>query len=186
MLANGNICNKKNFEINKINDKYLVYVSKFKRDNIGFIFSLLDLIIEISTQKEEGLDKNVFKKLLVQNYKNEIQNLENLEKNKKSILKNIEEIVKDYNSYFKEDIEMEIKNKEIANSSVRVKEKTKEEIVDFSKLEENRKIVGNRSKYYLQYEEDGDKKIQYFINNYHRGRKIKSLEKKNKNVIIVN
>ena len=29
MLANGNICNKKRFEMNKVKDKYLVFVSEF-------------------------------------------------------------------------------------------------------------------------------------------------------------
>ena len=187
MLANGNICNKKKFELNKINDKYLVYVSEFKRDNIGYIFSLLDMIIDFSQVKESGLDKNVLKKILKQNYKNEQTNLENLEKNKKSILKNIQGIIEDYNIYFKEDIEMEIKNEEVNSSSTRVKEKTSEEIINFEEMEKDKEVIGKRSKYYLVYEEKGENKVQYFINNYQRNRKIKSLEKKNaaENVIII-
>jgi len=187
MLANGNICNKKKFELNKINDKYLVYVSEFKRDNIGYIFSLLDMIIDFSQVKESGLDKNVLKKILKQNYKNEQTNLENLEKNKKSILKNIQGIIEDYNIYFKEDIEMEIKNEEVNSSSTRVKEKTSEEIINFVEMEKDKQVIGQRSKYYLVYEEKGVNKVQYFINNYQRNRKLKSLEKKNaaENVIIV-
>jgi len=187
MLANGNICNKKKFELNKINEKYLVYVSEFKRDNIGYIFSLLDMIIDFSQVKESGLDKNVLKKILKQNYKNEQTNLENLEKNKKSILKNIQGIIEDYNIYFKEDIEMEIKNEEVNSSSTRVKEKTSEEIINFVEMEKDKQVIGQRSKYYLVYEEKGVNKVQYFINNYQRNRKLKSLEKKNaaENVIIV-
>ena len=187
MLANGNICNKKKFELNKINEKYLVYVSEFKRDNIGYIFSLLDMIIDFSQVKEAGLDKNVLKKILKKNYKNEQTNLENLEKNKKSILKNIQGIIEDYNIYFKEDIEMEIKNEEVNSSSTRVKEKTSEEIINFVEMEKDKQVIGQRSKYYLVYEEKGVNKVQYFINNYQRNRKLKSLEKKNaaENVIIV-
>ena len=36
MLANGNISCKKRFEINKIQQKVLVYVSSFERNNIGY------------------------------------------------------------------------------------------------------------------------------------------------------
>jgi hypothetical protein len=187
MLANGNICNKKKFELNKINDKILLYVSEFKRDNIGYIFSLLDMIIDFSRVKESGLDKNILKKILKQNYKNEQTNLENLEKNKKSILKNIQAIIEDYNIYFKEDIEMEIKNEEVNSSSTRVKEKTSEEIINFDEIEKDKQVIGKRSKYYLIYEEKGENKMQYFINNYQRNRKLKSLEKKNteENIIII-
>lgn len=187
MLANGNICNKKKFELNKINDKYLVYVSEFKRDNIGYIFSLLDMIVDFSRVKDSGLDKNILKKILKQNYKNEQTNLENLEKNKKSILKNIQAIIEDYNIYFKEDIEMEIKNEEVNSSSTRVKEKTSEEIINFDEMEKDKQVIGKRSKYYLIYEDNGENKMQYFINNYQRNRKLKSLEKKtaNENIIII-
>lgn len=185
MLANGNICNKKKFELNKINDKFLVYVSEFKRDNISYIFSLLDMIIDFSQVKDSNLDKNILKKMLKQNYKNEQANLENLEKNKKSILKNIQNIVDDYNIYFKEDIEMEIKNEEVNSSSTRVKEKTSEEIVNFDEMEKDKEIIGKRSKYYLVYEEKGKSKVQYFINNYQRNRKLKSLENKNKDEKII-
>tara|TARA_Y100000816_G_C26094304_1_gene578773 strand:- start:299 stop:1546 length:1248 start_codon:yes stop_codon:yes gene_type:complete len=187
MLANGNICNKKNFELNKINDKYLVYVSEFKRDNIAYIFSLLDMIVDFSRVKESGLDKNILKKILKQNYKNEQTNLENLEKNKKSILKNIQSIIEDYNIYFKEDIEMEIKNEEVNSSSARVKEKTSEEIINFDEMEKEKEVIGKRSKYYLIYEEKGVNKVQYFINNYQRNRKLKSLDKKktSENIIVI-
>ena len=188
MLANGNICNKKKFELNKINDKFLVYVSEFKRDNISYVFTLLDMIIDFSQVKESGLDKNILKKMLKQNYKNEHTNLDNLEKNKKSILKNIQNIVEDYNIYFKEDIEMEIKNEEVNSSSARIKEKTSEEIINFDEMEKDRQIIGKRSKYYLIFEEKGENKLQYFINNYQRNRKLKSLENKitEENVIIIN
>ncbi len=185
MLANGSICNKKKFELNKINEKILVYVSEFKRDNISYIFSLLDMIIDFSQVKDGNLDKNILKKMLKQNYKNEQANLENLEKNKKSILKNIQNIVDDYNIYFKEDIEMEIKNEEVNTSSTRVKEKTSEEIINFDEMEKDKEIIGKRSKYYLVYEEKGKSKVQYFINNYQRNRKLKSLENKNKDEKII-
>ena len=188
MLANGNICNKKKFELNKINDKFLVYVSEFKRDNISYVFTLLDMIIDFSQVKESGLDKTILKKMLKQNYKSEHINLDNLEKNKKSILKNIQNIVEDYTIYFKEDIEMDIKNEEVTSSSARIKEKTSEEIINFDEMEKDRQIIGKRSKYYLIFEEKGDNKLQYFINNYQRNKKLKSLEKKNteENVIIIN
>ena len=83
---------------------------------------------------------------------------------------------------------MEIKNEEVNSSSARIKEKTSEEIINFDEMEKDRQIIGKRSKYYLIFEEKGENKLQYFINNYQRNRKLKSLENKitEENVIIIN
>ena len=188
MLANGKICNKKQFEINMDNGKYLVFVSNFDRNNVPYVFSLLDEIIELSFLKQSRGDKDKLKELLIENYKREIQQLDGLEKNKKTILKNIDELIQDYQNFFKEDISMEIKKNEISNSSVRIREKTSKKIEDFDELEKDRKVVGQRSKYFLQYDENNEKKIQYFKNNYARGQKVKSLQKKTnneENIIII-
>jgi len=44
LLANSRICNKKEFEINEHQGRTLVYISNFNQDNIGFVFSILELI----------------------------------------------------------------------------------------------------------------------------------------------
>jgi len=190
MLAHGKICNKKNFEINILKDKYLVYVSNFERDNIEFIFSLLDQITDLSNMKEGTGDKNKLREILQDTYKREKKNLENLEKQKKIIEKVLNDLVEDYQKYFDEDITMDIKKNEISSSSVRIKDKTSIAIVDYEELEKERKVIGQRTKYYLQYvDKKGKKKVQYFSNNYARGQKVKSLEKENnegENVIILN
>ena len=190
MLANGKICNKKKFEINILKDKYLVYVSNFERDNIELIFSILDQITDLSNLKEETGDKNKLREILLDTYKRETIALENLEKQKKIIEKILNDLAEDYQKYFDEDITMDIKKKEISSSSVRIRDKTSTEIVDYEELEKERKVIGQRTKYYLQYvDKKGVKKVQYFSNNYARGQKVKSLEKENnegENVIILN
>jgi len=190
MLANGKICNKKKFEINILKDKYLVYVSNFERENIEFIFSILDQITDLSNLKEETGDKNKLREILLDTYKRETIALENLEKQKKIIEKILNDLAEDYQKYFDEDITMDIKKKEISSSSVRIRDKTSTEIVDYEELEKERKVIGQRTKYYLQYvDKKGVKKVQYFSNNYARGQKVKSLEKENnegENVIILN
>ena len=190
MLANGKICNKKKFEINILKDKYLVYVSNFERENIEFIFSILDQITDLSNLKEGTGDKNKLREILLDTYKRETIALENLEKQKKIIEKILNDLAEDYQKYFDEDITMDIKKKEISSSSVRIRDKTSTEIVDYKELEKERKVIGQRTKYYLQYvDKKGVKKVQYFSNNYARGQKVKSLEKENnegENVIILN
>ena len=180
MLANGGISCKKRFEMNKIQDKYLIYVSEFERNNIGYIFSLLDLIMEMSRGVDSTCNKDVLRRVLMEDYKREIANIESLERMKKSAQKNVEMVVADFANYFKEDIEMEMKAVEIQSSSVRVKSKTSTDVIDFDEMEEGKTVIGVRSKYYLEY----GTTIQYFKNNYARNQKEKSLEHKEKNVII--
>jgi hypothetical protein len=181
MLANGGISCKKRFEINKIQDKYLVYVSEFERNNIGYIFSLLDLLIEMARGVDSTCNKEVLKRVLIEDYKREIANIESLERMKKNAQKNVEMVVADFANYFKEDIEMEMKAVEIQSSSVRVKSKTSTDVIDFDEMEEGKTVIGVRSKYYLEY----GTTIQYFKNNYARNQKEKSLEHKEKNVVIM-
>lgn len=180
MLANGGISCKKRFEINKIQDKYLVYVSEFDRNNIGYIFSLLDLIVEMSRVTEEPCNKELLRRILLEDYRREQATIESIERMKKVAQKNMENIVADYNIYFKEDIEMDAKTQEVQTSSARIKSKTSTEIIDFGDMEKGRNVIGARSKYYLEY----GSTIQYFKNNYARNQKMKSIEHKEQNVII--
>ena len=185
MLANGNISCKKKFEINKVQQKIMVYVSSFERNNIAYVFTLLDMIMEMSRGGGIGEDASsgttpttsaviaAFRDLLVADYKREQSNLENAERLRKTAQKAIDAIIADFDTHFPgEDIEMAAKSDEVAASSARVKPKTSTEIIDYDAIEEGRTIVGQRSKYYLEY----GTTIQYFKNNYARSQKMKSLE----------
>jgi hypothetical protein len=180
MLANGHISCKKQFEINKIQEKYLVYVSDFERNNIGYIFSLLDMIIEMSRSVDPTCNKTTLRRILLDDYKREQSTLDNIERMRKISQKNIDAIVSDYKLYFNEDIEMGSKSEEVQASSVRVKEKTSSDIIDFDVIEQGRNVIGHRSKYYLEY----GTTIQYFKNNYARNHKMKSLEINESKVIL--
>jgi uncharacterized protein YjhX (UPF0386 family) len=89
IIANGNIACKKRFELNKVQQKTLVYVSCFDRDNITFIFTLLDMIVEMSRGSSQSLEHGssatsiaaveAFRALLIADYKREQTNLDNLE-----------------------------------------------------------------------------------------------------------
>jgi hypothetical protein len=92
----------------------------------------------------------------------------------------MENIVADYNTYFNEDIEIDVKTQEVQTSSARIKSKTSTEIIDFGDMEKGRNVIGVRSKYYLEY----GSTIQYFKNNYARNQKMKSIEHKEQNVIL--
>jgi hypothetical protein len=178
MLANGNIACKKRFEINKIQQKIMVYVSLFERDNIGFIFTLLDMIVEMSrgSSLEHGTSiaaVEALRALLIADYKREQSNLENAERLRRTAQKSIDAILSEFETHFLgEDIEMAAKPDEVSASSARIKPKTSTDIIDYAALEKDRVVIGQRSKYYLEY----GTTIQYFKNNYARNQKVKSLE----------
>jgi hypothetical protein len=181
MLANGNIACKKRFEINKLQQKTLVYVSCFDRDNIPFFFSLLDMIMEMSRGNTDDSGdgaasssraKESFRALLIADYKREQANLDAAERMRKSAQKTMDAIIAEFDTHFAgEDIEMAAKSDEVQVSSVRVKPKTSTDIIDYSVLEKGRTVIGQRSKYYLEY----GTTIQYFKNNYARNQKVTAL-----------
>lgn len=185
MLANGNIACKKRFEINKLQQKTLVYVSCFDRDNIAFFFSLLDMITEMSRGNTDDSSnggggsvsssrtKDAFRALLIADYKREQANLDTAERMRKSAQKAVDAIIAEFDTHFAgEDIEMTAKSDEVQASSARVKPKTSTDIIDYDTLEQDRTVIGQRSKYYLEY----GTTIQYFKNNYARNQKVKALE----------
>jgi hypothetical protein len=184
MLANGNISCKKRFEINKLQQKTMVYVSCFDRNNIPFFFSLLDMITEMSRGNADDTGggggastslsraKEAFRALLIADYKREQANLDTAERMRKSTQKAMDAIIAEFDTHFPgEDIEMTAKSDEVNASSARVKPKTSTDIIDYDTLEKDRTIVGQRSKYYLEY----GTTIQYFKNNYARNQKVAAL-----------
>ena len=174
MLANGNISCKKRFEINKLQQKTLVYVSCFDRNNIPFFFSLMDMIMEMSRGSTSTAAAHAaFRALLIADYKREQSNLDTAERMRKTAQKEMDAILAEFNIHFPgEDIEMAAKSDEVQASSARVKPKTSTDIIDYDTLENDRTVIGQRSKYYLEY----GTTIQYFKNNYARNQKVKALE----------
>jgi len=185
MLANGSICNKKRFELNKIKGgKHLVFVSGFDRDNVAFVFMLLDWLVELAQAKgEESINRSTLQKILITNYRKEQAQLDALDKSKKATQRALDDIVADYLSYFNEDIEMASKSEEVGQSSVRVKEKTSTEAVNIDALEQGRRVIGTRSKYYLTYDAP-DPCIQYFKSNYARKQKMLQLSSSSENLVL--
>jgi hypothetical protein len=179
MLANGNISCKKKFEINRLQQKTLVYVSEFERNNIAYLFSLLDMIVEMSrndASASASQTKEALRTLLIADYKREQSNMDNIERMRKSTQKAIDAILAEFDTHFAgEDIEIAAKSDEVSTSSARIKPKTSTDIIDYPALEKDRTIIGQRSKYYLEY----GTTIQYFKNNYARNQKMKSLEHQN-------
>jgi hypothetical protein len=179
MLANGNISCKKKFEINRLQQKTLVYVSEFERNNIAYLFSLLDMIVEMSrndASASASQTKEALRALLIADYKREQSNMDNIERMRKSTQKAIDAILAEFDTHFAgEDIEIAAKSDEVSTSSARIKPKTSTDIIDYPALEKDRTIIGQRSKYYLEY----GTTIQYFKNNYARNQKSKSLEHQN-------
>lgn len=179
MLANGNISCKKKFEINRLQQKTLVYVSEFERNNIAYLFSLLDMIVEMSrndASASASQTKEALRTLLIADYKREQSNIDNIERMRKSTQKAIDAILAEFDTHFAgEDIEIAAKSDEVSTSSARIKPKTSTDIIDYPALEKDRTIIGQRSKYYLEY----GTTIQYFKNNYARNQKSKSLEHQN-------
>jgi exonuclease VII large subunit len=175
MLANGNISCKKRFEINRLQQKTLVYVSEFERNNIAYLFSLLDMIVEMSrndASASASQTKEALRALLIADYKREQANLDNVERMRKSTHKAIDAILAEFDTHFAgEDIEIAAKSDEVSTSSARIKPKTSTDIIDYPALEKDRTIIGQRSKYYLEY----GTTIQYFKNNYARNQKMKTL-----------
>jgi hypothetical protein len=193
MLANGNISCKKRFEINKIQQKIMVYVSSYDRNNIAYLFSLLDMIIEMSRGSSQSLEHGssatsaaaaavaAFRELLISDYKREQSNLDNAERLRKAAQKTMDTIIAEFETHFPgEDIEIAAKSEEVSASSARIKPKTSTDIIDYTAIEKDRTIIGQRSKYYLEY----GTTIQYFKNNYARNQKAKSLENQESGVII--
>tara|TARA_B100000963_G_C22637429_1_gene678358 strand:- start:1339 stop:2652 length:1314 start_codon:yes stop_codon:yes gene_type:complete len=193
LLAKEKICKKKNFEINKINNKYAFYVSNFNISNVSFLFSLLDQILELNSNKSDiNLIENKLKTVYIENYKHEKTKLDKLERDKKESMSRLNSIIYDFREIFDEDIDFVLNSKGIKDSSSSQKEKNIEEIIDYEELEENKKIVNKitndnksyRTKYYYCYKDkNGDECLQYFKNNYARNKKIQSLNSSEKNVI---
>jgi hypothetical protein len=186
LIANNKICKKRDFEINIINNKILLYISHFNFNNIEFIFSMLELICDRSRNIKSGFDDKFIKNNLIENYTFLIERLNNNKLEQKKFEKELSIIREKFSKLFKDDIELYYKG--IENLEKKMKDKVenksnKNNIIDFEEIEKDCKVIGKRTKYYLKYNRNGENIVQYFQNNYRKNIKINNL-KKYKNVII--
>jgi len=187
LIANNKICKKRNFDINIINNKILLYISHFSFNNIEFIFSMIELICDRSRNIKSGFDEKFIKNNLIENYTFLIERLNNNKLEGKKYEKELNNIGKKFNKLFNDDIEIYYKG--IENLEKKMDEKVEnknQEIIDFEEIEKDSKVIGKqRTKYYLKYQKNGENIVQYFQNNYPKNKKLKILEK-DKNIIINN
>lgn len=181
LLANDAISNKKSYEMNIVNKKITIYVSHFSFTNVAFIFTILDKIMDTNKTNMTSVDNEYLKRILTDEYKFIKERINNNICERKKIDQRLQEISDNYFNTFNDDIELEISKK---GKKSNTQNTSNTQILDFNKLEEDRKIVGKRSKYYLQYEKDGERIIQYFQSNYPRSKKIQKLNEEN--TIIIN
>jgi len=187
LIANNKICKKRDFDSNIINKKILYYVSNFSFDNIAYIFTLIEMICERTKNIKQGFDEESRKEEIIEEYNFLVERLNNIKGEDRKIEKKLREIKNKFYRFFNDDIELYVKG--IQNLYNKMEEKVSkkdEEIIDFDKLEKGRKIIGKtRTKYYLQYKEDGKDIIQYFQNNNPKNKKIAKLKNKENIILFV-
>ncbi len=177
MIANNNICTKKCFEFEKVKDKFLLYISNYDKKNIGFLYSILNIIIERIDEKSNKINENDIKNAMKEQYIFLKNMLSSNNKQKRKIEEKIEGLINKYKQYFKDDLEINTEKTKV------LQKKDEEMIVDFEKLEEGRKKVGKRSKYWLIYDKNGKETVQYFQGNHTKNKKLEKLEKMNQKII---
>lgn len=180
MIANGKIGTKKSYELNEEGGKVLIYISNFHLENMGMIFSQLDIIIDLTTNKSESAFTNeILKRNMKEYYKNDLAIFYNLERQKKQIDKNLIVLATNYNQMFNEDILLAIKEEEgVKENTEDDKEKWIKENLCMELSEEmnlGRIKKGVASDYVLYYEVDNKKYVHYFKSDSSRKAKITHL-----------
>jgi hypothetical protein len=176
LLANSRICNKKEFEINEHQGRTLVYISNFNQDNVGFVFSILDLIYSKFKEDQKEIDVNKVKHGTTEDIKflKERNNSINNEKRKiEAYIVSLENrFIELYGQNVDEWLNSSSKNIKVENSDT-----SNNEIIDFDEIEKGRIVIGKRTKYYLCYDDPNthEKKVQYFQNNSRKEQKMKKI-----------
>ena len=124
---------------------------------------------------KQTLDTDTIKQNLIEDYLFIKERISCNNTETKKLEMKLKEVSDRYFTIFNDDIEIASNTKPKTKVSKNVANTV---VLDFEELEQGRKVVGKRKKYYLQYEEKGIKKIQYFQNNYAKTKKIDSLNKK--------
>ena len=184
MISRGNISTKKVYEVTIRNGRKLVYLSNYPTGNPGYLYSIIEKELDMN-----NLDKNID----IHNYKLHLE--ENYCEGKKlydillkqiEILKNRLTSIKDnYLTTFKTDIDIELSSNK--KTKPVQEEKTNITPLEYEKLEARRIMKGNRSQYYLHYDDDkGKPTIQYFRDAASRDKKEKTLANKKEKEIEIN
>ena len=175
MVANSSICKKKNNEVNKIQGKILVYLANFDFDNVGYIFSNLDMIIEMRKGVESGLNEQDVKNNFKEEYNFMKDRLNVLTNEERKIKKRLNDIIDNYYKLFRNDLLVDMQTE--TKKPIEKVEKQNEIVLNYEDLERNRKVIGkNRTKYYLIYKQGEKEVIQYFKGNAPKNKKIKTLK----------
>ena len=179
MIANGKIGTKKSYELNEDGGKILVYISNFHLENVGMIFSQLDIIIDLTTtNSESAFTSEVLKRNMKEYYKNDLAIFHNIERQKKQIDKNLITLATNYNQMFNEDILIAIKEEDVKEIVEDGKEKWIKENLCMELSEEmsaGRIKKGTISEFVLYYEVDNKKYVHYFKTDASRKTKITQL-----------
>jgi len=177
LIANNKISKRKNYEREVIDGKILLYISNFSFDNVAFIFSMLDLIVEIS-KSTTNINEKTLKNRIINSYKFIISRVNNLISEKRKCEKELDDLKSEFFTLFQDDLEMNSKGIENLNEKINMKVNTEtKDILDYKEIETECKIIGKISKYYIKYMKNNIKYIQYFQNNYRKNNKIKAIEK---------
>ena len=180
LLANSRIIRKKVFEIENTNNRIGVYVSNFCLDNIGFIFSMLDLIMDMRKQNTSLMGEDELVEMYIRQYKFLQDRIRHASGECRKCESELSRLKEEFSMKFSDDIEV-ILNKD---KKVKVQHGANTDILDYDELERERTVKllcgKDRTKYYLQYEEDDKKYIQYFKSNYNKTKRMESLERKKK------
>ena len=179
MIANGKIGTKKSYELNEDGGKILIYISNFHLENVGMIFSQLDIIIDLTTNNSESaFTSEVLKRNMKEYYKNDLAIFHNIERQKKQIDKNLITLATNYNQMFNEDILIAIKEEDVKEIVEDGKEKWIKENLCMELSEEmsaGRIKKGTISEFVLYYEVDNKKYVHYFKTDASRKTKITQL-----------
>jgi|UniRef100_A0A6C0CJU3 hypothetical protein len=165
LLANSCIYTKSNYEVNREGDKYLIYIGCFEMNNIPLIFNTLNMIMEYNKCGEEIKTTDNLREIIKEMYVYEKEKKEKINKEGITIDQRIRYLTLEYNNLFKRDIELDCNNKK------EIKE------IYFEEVESGRTIIGEKSKNFVQYEEDGNKFIKYFKTKVEASRFQKKLTK---------
>jgi len=177
LLANSRVCNKREFEINDHQGRTLVFISNFNQNNVGFIFSLLELIYHKYKDDQQEIDMVRVKQSVVDDIKFLKERCNSVTTEKRKLDGYLLQLENRFIELYGQRVE-EWENHSANVSTFKTQlHETQSMVLDFDTLEEGRRIIGKRSNYYLCYDDpkNGIKKIQYFRDNSKRNTKITKL-----------
>lgn len=184
LIARGRIYTKRLFHMEQPKDKPHIYISNFKVDHIGMLFSSLDMACEQWQQHQSAMNMDDYRKHLKNLYiffrRQRDQTIRETEKMKTKMT----EIGDDYYKHFKQNIELDMEQEKktttTANHTLVIETAVDgEPTQSLAMLEKTSDVIGKRTKYALLYTEGGKQKLQYFRGNHARQKKKSLLHSRN-------